>query len=488
MRTPRGALQDMRHGPHLASLLPFAPKGSLHFLAFLFALIASSIASASHGTQPEDFGARADGIQDDSIAVQAAIDFGSQQRRPVRFAPARTYSIGKTLRLRSNTVLLGADGQRPTLHAPQSAALRNMIVGERLEDVRLAHLAFVNDYIPPDHGAGSIVIFGRGTRRIRIEQCHFSSTPQGRDGLNGRYHLRGVAFEHEGISDVQIVHCEFSWLKFGVLTNSDADDQRSAADAGSIIQDNFQIVGNRFHHIAGDAIELNHPGARGLVRNFLVSENQIEVPPGIQAADSRVISAAGFGIGVAGAGKVLIERNHLRNCRWQGIHLEDFAHEITIRHNLIEGPGIGQAQGRASSANLIHILNSQSVLIEDCLLRHAAQTGIAIGPGGQSLSKDIVLRRTTVEHGGRIGIYSQSSSGNIIEDVVIRDFEVGAKIYLEKEGSTFKRVRIERSRTAGLETALPADSFGQLSEVSFHENKTDYRFASPQMLNGQQVR
>ncbi len=454
-------------------------------VALIFLLLASAPAAAKDPfVRPEKFGAEAGDAQDDSAAVQAAIDAAARQGGAVVFAAGKTYSIQKTVHLRSGIELISTRDNSATLHGPRAARLGNMIVGEGVMNVRVKDLRFVNDHVPPDTGAGSILILGRHSHGLDIERCYFGSTPQGKNGLAGHYQLRGIALEHEGIHHVKIAGCSFEWLKFGVLTNSDSDDQRDAAAHGMLIQHDVQIVDNQFRHIAGDAIEINHPGAKGLVRDFVIARNDIEVPRGIQAADSPVITAAGFGVGVAGAGHVLVEHNRIWKCRWQGIHLEDFAHQITIRNNQIEGPGIGQAEGRASSGNLIHILNCQDVTIEDCVLRAASQSGIAIGPGGTARSRGIVVKRTKIESGGRIGIYSQSASGNLFEDVTIRDFEIGVKIFAENGGTKLSRVQLHAMRSAGLETVLPGDQFQELSGISFQSNPTNFRFAAPQMLDG----
>ena len=58
---------------------------------------------AAHGVTPQMFGAYGDGVNDDSDAIQVALDKGG-----VVYLPAGRYKITKTLTIGSNTVLMGA--------------------------------------------------------------------------------------------------------------------------------------------------------------------------------------------------------------------------------------------------------------------------------------------------------------------------------------------------------------------------------------------
>jgi hypothetical protein len=460
--------------------------------AFLIAVAASLLGIRAAADQapdrvtPEAYGAATDDDLDDTDAVQQALDFAAQSRGKsvVWLSPGKGYRLHKPLRLKSGAHLASDPDQPATLRAMKDDALFQMVVGAGVTDVALSGLRFINDHLPANEAAGNVVSFARDCARLRFTRCHFGSTPQGRDGRGGRYYLRGLAFERENMRDITIENCSFEWLKYGVLTNSDASDHARAVARNTPILSDLRVLNCRFDHISGDAVELNHPGSGGLASAIVVAGNTLNVPAGIQADGSAVLAAAGFCVGVAGAHQVRIEANRMSGCRWQAIHLEDHAKDIIIRGNQILGPGPQGYQGSKLSAHLIHILESEAVVIENNSLKNAARSGIHIQCTGEAKPGAILIRDNTIEQGGHIGIYSQTPGQVKIEGGTVRGFDCGVKIYLQQNGTSILNTRLLNLSGAALRTSRPQDRFAQLEGLVFKDNARDFDFATPQIVNG----
>lgn len=66
--------------------------------------------------------------------------------------------------------------------------------------------------------------------------------------------------------------------------------------------------------------------------------------------------------------------------------------------------------------------------------------------------------------------------------------EIGVKFFSETRGTRMKRVKLDAMRSAGLKTVLPGDQFQELTGITFQHNATDYRFATPQRLEGKMTK
>jgi hypothetical protein len=69
-----------------------------------------SVVSTANPVSVRAFGAKGDGVTDDTEAIQAAIDYGATTRKPVLLSGA--FGISSTLKLYANTVLIGVEGGR----------------------------------------------------------------------------------------------------------------------------------------------------------------------------------------------------------------------------------------------------------------------------------------------------------------------------------------------------------------------------------------
>jgi hypothetical protein len=100
------------------------------------------------------FGAVGDGVADDTVALQAAIDAAHQTNRAIVFLPAGTYKISSALTMYSNIALRGAGMELVTIK--QTTLNAHGLVGSGLSSVIL------EDFTLQGNGSGSTAGTGTG--------------------------------------------------------------------------------------------------------------------------------------------------------------------------------------------------------------------------------------------------------------------------------------------------------------------------------------
>jgi hypothetical protein len=263
----------------------------------------------SNPYDPRNFGGFGNGIADDTAAVVnalAAAPIGAI----VPIVQGLNYRLTSPVTVTSRIV--AGDG---TLSGGGLAAL----VSLSGSNPRCVGLGLVNP------GGGKAVDIAQNCNGARVKECVIS----------GAALQQGVGANATGVKHLRVVGCTFDSIGYGVLTDSAAND----------ITD-VRVIDNTFIGLTADPVEFNHPtsaGGTGLV-HAVVSGNHF-----YNTAGSG--SSAGFGVGIANGHDVTITGNTFRECRNEGIHIEDHSTEVTITGNTIHN-------GASHGMNIIGVTNA----------------------------------------------------------------------------------------------------------------------------------
>ncbi|HWR49914.1 MAG TPA: right-handed parallel beta-helix repeat-containing protein [Bryobacteraceae bacterium] len=317
-----------------------------------------------------EYGAKGNGVADDTAAVQAALTAAGVVNGTVVFPPG-TYLAHSGLTVPDNVTVLGTGGTITTdayifLFTPGSHVT--------IRDLNFS-TAVAN--------GGWIVWAAQNSTHVVVEG----------NRATGNFQAL-VGFDSTGAAHWQIRNNIVDGARYGVHSNIDASDLLDV-----------QVLGNQFINIAMDGIELNHPHAwliatitnqtitvdgvaQGYMGHKVQPGNVIDVvessnpayngqwtvtgvgamtitvaafpngasaggvvldfdgdygAKGILIANNYIHAplwdqgAAGFGIGLAGVRNVVISGNYIRQSREQAIHLEAGTRNVAITGNQIDG-------------------------------------------------------------------------------------------------------------------------------------------------------
>ena len=210
-------------------------------------------------------------------------------------------------------------------------------------------------------------------------------------------------------------------MRFGILLNSRKASETSASITADQYPQHIVINKNRIFDVAGDAIEINSPVAEGRGATVgsgraKVAAHDINIADNILRAPFSKTRDAGFCIGVAGAYDVVISRNVMSQCKWQGVHIEDSATNVTIANNRIDttiGPQTtddkscyvnGSAGCGALTSDGILVLNSNDISILSNTVMHAHNNGIDLGWNSWGVNHGVAVAGNKITDSGDYGI------------------------------------------------------------------------------------
>lgn len=285
--------------------------------------------------RPEWAGAVGDGVTDDYAALYEAAATAATLGADLLLT-ADAYNLGTSfLTLPAKTRLVGKSRIINTING------RPVVIAQ--SDTTISGITLEN------RGTTSrfLLQIAKDAKNVNILNVSFPASAN----------TTGIYANSTGIANILIQGCRFDGMRYGVLVNS------AAADISSV-----SITRNTFTNISNDAVEINLPsggsgtGERGAGTGFLIDHNIISVPD--SAGDGH---SGGFGIGVAGATGVTIDHNVILEARYEGIHVEDDARDVTITGNVITNILGGDAYAA------IHVLPScQNVVITANSIRNVS--------------------------------------------------------------------------------------------------------------------
>lgn len=119
-----------------------------------------------------NYGAKGDGISDDTQAIQRAVD--ARPTGGTVTLPAGTYSVTSTVDLRSNLTLQGTPGQTILTMPARSSESAFILQGERLSDVNIAGITFkASSYASNVSGLLMVGAQNCSAHDLRFEGLHY---------------------------------------------------------------------------------------------------------------------------------------------------------------------------------------------------------------------------------------------------------------------------------------------------------------------------
>lgn len=331
--------------------------------------------------RPEEFGARGDGSQDDSGAIQAALD--AADGRVVELASGATYLCRSALHLPSHTTLVGS----------RSSVLR--FTWTRSDQADAGGAYYIGN---ADQGGGNVSIVLRG---FSVHGAG-DGLPAGPNVGESALKMPAIRFRHLDTFIVQDLDVGYSpgisilyqGSKHGRLVGNTVHDSGRDGITGMWLQDNLTDIvvrNNRIERFGDDGIAVAGTTVR--------STNSSALPTGI-SIENNVVSGweadpngllLGRGIALLAVNDVAVRGNRISNSTGAGIMLRGSVSRTSV------DPITGE------------LWLSRDVLLEDNIVvragRHAATSHANPGSGSPN---GIDIDRA-------VGVVAQ---GNLIEDAV----------------------------------------------------------------------
>ena len=294
-----------------------------------------------------DFGAVGDGVTDDTVAIQAAIDSGATDV----VVPSGTFRLLAGLTMTNPNVTLRGSG---TLRMLSGAPIGGDMILITADGCTVRDLTLDGAGI----GAGRTVT-ATGTTGTTLRNLTGVAA--------GQMFLRADGF----VKDLLVEGCVLNSQGFGVLVQDPAVGSQGV-----------QVLNNRFVHPAsgqGDGIEINCP-TNG-ISDVLISGNYIEGSYGTALV-------AGIGIGLAKIHNATITGNVVINTQGDGIHIEDDSTNVTISGNSVFGccTDTATTTGGISVATGCKGVSIVGNTVKDTVTRAAFATFASVGDFNEDLS------------------------------------------------------------------------------------------------------
>ncbi len=385
---------------------------------------AATAPGGGFGMDITKFGVRANGIDDQSRALQEAINAAAGSRVPLFFPPG-VYRAGDLV-LPSGTHLVGVPGaSRITLGFGAS-----LMASSRAEQIMLSGLTFDGGSRPLPEKRGLLTI--RNVREFVMRDCVFTNAG-------------GTALLLEGV-DGEIANNVFTGALKAAIFSLDA--------AGLAIRNNtIRNAGNN-----GILVWRSEKGDDGTI----VSGNRIE---DIAARDGGS-GQNGNGVNIFRAANVIVADNRIKNCAFSAVR-GNAASNMQVRGN--SATSLGEVaiysefdfEGAVIANNTI---DGAALGISVTNFNHGGRLAVVQG----NLIRNLVTRgKAFVDQEARgIGIGAEADtivSGNVIESAPVAGIWLGWKEYLRDVAVTGNIVRQSRIGIAvqvskGAGSALVADN------------------------------
>jgi hypothetical protein len=265
----------------------------------------------------KDFGAVGDGITDDTVAIQAALDSNAG----FICMPAGTYLISAILYVSSNTCVFGNGVEVTIIKHPSSQAFRNKnyITGTGDANITITGMTFTCDDL-----YGSSIAF------TAVTNCRFENLSFRNYILTGVTVGIGIADSStNSSSDIFIKTCTFDVSDYGIVFQG---------LAGSLVQ-NVTVSNCNIRSVWGSGISF-----AGTILNGTVTGNNIYTGTGTNPTSGTIVGIgikAWQGTGVATSPTNLAITGNtfigpaVRDSVW-GLSLNNYTHNVTITGNTFE--------------------------------------------------------------------------------------------------------------------------------------------------------
>jgi hypothetical protein len=331
-------------------------------------LVTEPTPPVSQEVNVRDFGAKGDGVSDDTSAIQKAINEASSKNVTLTM-PAATYMVTSQLELKNNTKI---SGYGATLYmAPQQSAVANILwsnPASYISNVTIEGLTLKsqNTIAGTDYYANSMIsnvqgMFFQGISNLTIKDVAMDSMYVGiKMGQSGSTRNTGIT-----ISNLKIDKSGMPIQISGTNNFTMTDSVLNSSEGGTKWLHSAYIRGDNSHFYFGN-VEFNN--------------------------------ASGGGIAVAGNDKFPTAPDHIvfENCRIKnsvvGMHINTGANNVTIRGLSIEGSSLG-----------FKIVNANNLSINDVDISGAIPSTSDIGAFSIGNSSQSNISNVTVDSTGMAG-------------------------------------------------------------------------------------
>lgn len=330
-----------------------------------------------------EFTCKGDGIQDDTACLQSAM-YEAVKTGTLVLSKNKTFLITSQLSVPGNLFVNG-NGSRIVMK------YRRPMVLIQGSNITLRNTIF--EYQGPE--SVTIINFAADVANVTIRGCK----------IVGRNALAAIYMNNPRIHSVYIQDNSIQDVKYGILTDTTKWPRQ---DLPILRNHPYDIVikDNRILNVGGDGIEIN-----SAVRTYVPYNSGI---PGVAAHDIKITGnritapnsshiGAGFCIGLAGAFNVLISGNQISDCKWQFIHIEDTAHNITIIDNemwTLIGNKPTDAEGWYSGRAGILVMDSTKVNILRNSIFGTIDAGIDILYDGKRYNSEVAVSENSIHNTG----------------------------------------------------------------------------------------
>lgn len=444
-----------------------------------------------------NFGAAGDGKQDDTQAIQHAVDDGEGA---VEFSPG-VYRIRETIQInldrRSFTGLSGAAGAVKLRMEGPGPALRlvgthggtgdpasvkpQIFARERMPQVRDLEIEGAHreaDGIELD-GAMQAIISGvlirgvrhgvrlhRRNRNVLISNSHF-------------YHNRGVGVFCDGVNlhQINIVGCHISYNRLGGIRIERSEIRNLQITGNDIEYNTHRTHGTEPEPTA--EIYIDCTAERASVAEVTVASNTIQARPSPGGANIRILDDGRQGSApqlwtitgnVIGNQETNIHLSHCHDVVISGNNIYSCTHRnLLIEHS--RQVNVGGNNFRRHGKNLytgVRLVDSTDCILHGCSIRDEDPAGQA---SGASLLELVGCQRITVANcqlldGAPYGLHVQDSSGVNVNGCTLADTrgERRAKAIIRWEGAGSGNLLLG-NLVDDVEGALAIDASAQVKQV-----------------------
>ena len=323
---------------------------------------------ATQGVSVKDFGAKGDGVTNDTAAIQKAINDASSKNVTLTI-PAGTYVVASQLEVKNNTRI---SGYGATLYmAPQPSAVANIL------------------WSNPDTYISNVTLEG-----LKLQsQNTIAGTEYYANSMISN--VQGMFFQ--GISNLTIKDISMDSMYVGLKMGQSGSARNQGITVSNLKIDKtgmpIQVSGTNDLTMTDSILNANDGGTKWLHAAYIRGDNS-----NFLFRNVEFNNAPGGGIAVAGNEKFPTPPDHIvfENCRVKnsvvGMHINTGANNVTVKGLSITGSGLG-----------FKIADANNLSISDVSINGAKPTTTDIGAFSIGNSYQSSIANVTVDASGMAG-------------------------------------------------------------------------------------
>jgi hypothetical protein len=323
---------------------------------------------ANQGISVKDFGAKGDGVSDDTATIQNAINDASSKNVTLTI-PAATYLVTKQLEVKNNTKI---NGYGATLYmAPQQSTVANIL------------------WSNPDVYTTNVLLEGLTLK----SQNTIAGTEYYANSMISN--VQGMYFQ--SISNLIIKDVAMDSMYVGLKMGQSGSNRNQGITISNLRIDKtgmpVQVSGTDNFTMSDSILNANAGGTKWLHAAYIRGDNS-----NFLFRNVEFNNAPGGGVNVAGNEKFPTPPDHIvfENCRIKnsvvGMHINTGASNVTVKGLTITGSGLG-----------FKIANSNNLSISDVNISGAIPSTTDIGAFSIGNSYQSSISNVTVDSAGMAG-------------------------------------------------------------------------------------